>query len=382
MFEFATAGRIVFGRGVAAQAGAITRTLGRRALVVTGSCPDRADFLKALLSAAGVGCEVFSIAGEPAVEEVRLGAVRAREMGAEVVLGIGGGSAVDAAKAVAALATQPEDVMHYLELVGGGQPLDAPPLPVMAMPTTAGTGAEVTRNAVLASPTHGVKASLRHARMLPRVALVDPALAVGCPPTVTAASGMDALTQCLEALVSCRAQAMTDVLCMEGIRRAVRSLERAVADGGDLEAREDMAMAALLSGMALANAGLGAVHGFAAPVGGRFHAPHGAVCAALLTPVWEVNLELVMTAGTEAQRARFATAAALLTGRAGSRPEEALPVLAGLARRLAVPGLSAHGIREEHLEDLASRAAQASSMKGNPVRVPHEALLRMLRGAL
>lgn len=223
-FEFATAGRIIFGCGSSAEVGPICRAHGTRALVVTGSRPERADFLRSLLASAGVNSAVFPTHGEPTVKEVSEGAEQARRVGADVIVGIGGGSAVDAAKAVAALATQPQGVMHYLEVIGAGHPLEQAPLPVIALPTTAGTGAEVTRNAVLSSLEHQVKASLRHAAMLPRVAILDPALAVTCPAEVTAASGMDALTQCLEAYVSSRAQPMTDALCVEGIQRAMASL--------------------------------------------------------------------------------------------------------------------------------------------------------------
>ncbi len=381
-FEFATAGRIVFGCGSSAEAGTICRSHGTRALIVTGARPERADFLRSLLAAAGVNSAVFSIQGEPTVQEVSEGADHARRVGADLIVGIGGGSAVDAAKAVAALATQPQSVMHYLEVVGSGHPLEQPPLPMIALPTTAGTGAEVTRNAVLSSPQHQVKASLRHAAMLPRVAILDPALAVTCSPEVTAASGMDALTQCLEAYVSCRAQPMTDALCMEGIQRAMASLERAVMDGTDLQARENMTLAAMLSGMALANAGLGAVHGFAAPVGGQFSAPHGAICAALLGPVWQENVAAVEAAGTEAQRARFQKVAALLTGRPDASAAEAISVLLGLATRLHIPGLATYGLEMHHLEGLAMKAAQASSMKGNPVPLSQATLVSILQRAL
>lgn len=306
----------------------------------------------------------------------------ARELKTDVVLGLGGGSAVDAGKAVAALAPQPGDALDYLEVVGQGRSLTHPALPLLAMPTTAGTGAEATRNAVLAVPEHGVKASLRHASMLPRVALIDPVLALNCPPEVTAASGMDALTQCLEAFVSCRAQPMTDALCLEGIRRCMRSLERVFNDGRDLDAREDMALAALFSGMALANSGLGAVHGFAAPVGGQFAAPHGAVCAALLAPVWQANLIAAREAGTQETLARFQMTAALLTGKPDARAEEALPVLQGLAKRLRIPGLASYGIQLDDLDALALKASRASSMKGNPVALDLPALRAILQSAL
>lgn len=381
-FEFATATRIIFGRGTARQLPDLARSLGHKVLVVTGRDPSRTAAVIAALGEAGLDPEVFTIETEPMVDDVRRGAARAVETGATVVIGLGGGSAVDAGKAIAAMARQPHDLLHYLEVVGKGQPLDEKPLPYIAVPTTAGTGAEVTRNAVLASPFHGVKASLRHASMLPAIALVDPELACDCPPTVTAASGMDALTQCLEAYVSSRAQPMTDALCVEGIQRAVRSLEKAVTNGQDLDAREDMALAAMFSGMALANAGLGAVHGFAAPIGGSFKAAHGAVCAALLAPVWKANWAAIQNAGDAVARGKFESASRLLLADAEATPEAAADYLQALARRLDIPGLSSHGITETDLEDIATKASKASSMKGNPVSLSHDELLGILRAAL
>jgi alcohol dehydrogenase class IV len=256
-------------------------------------------------------------------------------------------------------------------------------LPHLAVPTTAGTGAEATLNAVLSSEEHRVKVSLRHHSMLPTVALVDPELARDCPPPVTAASGMDALVQCLEAYVSRKAQPMTDALCLEGIRRAVRSLEAAVADGSDLDAREDLALAALFSGMALANAGLGAVHGFAAPLGGQFHAPHGAVCAALLAPVWEANLKKLRATGDGAALTRFEAIAHLLpTGSNHPEAEDAVTYFRDLSQRLAIPPLRHYGIQETDHPDLARKAAASSSMRGNPVELDQEELVGILRATV
>lgn len=382
LFEFATATRIVFGPGTARRLPELAAPFGRRVLVVTGAGVDRHAALLDALTAAGLQLTRFRIAGEPTTDEAAAGAELARACEAELVLGLGGGSVLDAGKAIAALARQPNGLLEYLEVIGQGRPLDAPPLPFLAVPTTAGTGAEVTRNAVLASPSHRLKASLRHASMLPALALVDPELAIACPPSVTAASGMDALTQCLEAFVSCRAQPLTDALCREGIRRAAGSLERAVADGRDLDARSDLALAALFSGLALANAGLGAVHGFAAPLGGRHRAPHGAVCAALLAPVWQANLAAVRSAGDTSTLAKFREAAVLLTGDPAATPEQGTACLSGLTARLRIPGLAAHGLQESDLAEVVRQAAAASSMKGNPVPLGPEVLQAILRRAL
>jgi alcohol dehydrogenase class IV len=361
-FEFATAQHIIFGRGVMRELPALAAEFGQRVLLVTGSRPEQ---WKSRLSYAAFK----SIRGEPTVQDIQSGVELAKLQNADVIVAIGGGSIVDAGKAIAAMSTQPGDLMRYIEVIGEGKPLEAAPLPFIAVPTTAGTGAEATRNAVIASEQHRVKASLRHLSMLPRIALIDPELAVDLPPHVTAASGMDALTQCLEAFVCSRAQPMTDALCLDGIQRAVRSLERAFQNGHDLDAREDMALCALNSGIALANAGLGAVHGFAAPIGGMFHAPHGAVCAALLAPVWEANSKRLQN------RTKFDQVDQILGG-------DAIAWLHGITQRLQIPKLSAWGIQERDLDEIARKAAAASSMKANPVSLSHDELIALLRAAL
>ena len=289
-FEFATATRIIFGAGTLGEIGPLAMAMGRQALVVTGRTTERAGSLLELLAAQEIGTVNFTVTSEPTTEVVRLGTERARESGCDLVIGFGGGSVLDTGKAIAALLTNDGDPLDYLEVIGGGQPLSKPPLPYIAIPTTAGTGAEVTRNAVLASPEHRVKVSLRSPLMLPRLALVDPELTHSLPPEVTASTGLDALTQVMEPYVSKRASPMTDALCREGMRRAARSLRRAYQQGDDPAAREDMALTSLFGGLALANAGLGAVHGFAGPLGGMFHGAHGAICARLLPHVMEVNV--------------------------------------------------------------------------------------------
>ena len=276
-FEFATATRIVFGEGAAATLPELVRSFGARPFVVTGSSRERASWLVSALSA-----EVLAVPGEPTVDLVRDGARRARKAACDVVVALGGGSAINAGKAIACIATNGGEPLEFLEVVGKGRVLSAAPLPFIAAPTTAGTGSEVTRNAVLASAEHGVKASLRSPMMLPRVALVDPELTYSLPSAATASTGLDALTQLIEPYVSARANPLADALCVEGIGRAAGALGRVYRDGMDRQARRDMALASLFGGLALANAGLGVVHGFAAPLGGQWNVPHGALCAALL----------------------------------------------------------------------------------------------------
>ena len=289
-FEFATATRIIFGPGTLSELGSIARQMGSRALIATGLPADLTEPLLEILQAEGIDCLSFRVPAEPTTHLVQEGTQLARAKERNLIIGFGGGSAVDTGKAIAALMTNDGEPLDYLEVIGGGKPLVRPPAPYVAVPTSAGTGAEVTRNAVLASPEHRVKVSLRSPLMLPRLALIDPELTYSLPATVTASTGLDALTQVLEPYVSHRANPLTDSLCREGMARAARSLRRAYEDGVDAAAREDMSVTSLLGGLALANAGLGAAHGFAGPVGGMFHAPHGAVCAALLPHVMEANV--------------------------------------------------------------------------------------------
>ncbi len=382
-FEFATAQRIVFGAGTRRELPTLVADFGRRVFCVAGAEPERQSELIAALRRAVDVLEIFPVRGEPTVSLVEEGVRRARALGTTVVVAVGGGSAIDAGKAIAALAANSGTAQDYLEVVGRGLPLVTAPWPFVAVPTTAGTGAEATRNAVLAVPPARVKVSLRSAAMLPRVAVVDPELAVGLPAAVTAATGMDALTQLIEPYLSCRANPMTDVLCREGIGRVARALPRAAAAPGDLAARSDLALGALYSGMALANAGLGAVHGFAAPIGGMFAAPHGAICAALLGPVLRGNLTALRTRAPQHPAvARMAEVACWLTGDSTARPEATAEFCYGLARQLGIPRLGAWGIRETDIPAIVEKAAAASSMKGNPLPLTAAELETILAAAV
>ena len=371
-FEFATAARIVAGPGRAAELPGLLAGLGSRVLVCTGANPGRhAD----LLSGLDLPAAMFAVPGEPTIDLARAGAVAAREHGADVVAAIGGGSVIDLGKAVAMLLGNGGDPLDYLEVVGSGQKITRPAVPCVAVPTTAGTGAEVTANAVLTSPEHGLKASLRSPLMIPRVALVDPRLTLSCPPAVTAASGLDALTQCLEPFVSIRANPLTDGLAAEGLRRAASGLRAACADGGDLGARADMAMCSLLGGMALANAKLGAVHGLAGVVGGTAAVPHGVACAALLAPVVEANVRALRSVDPgDPALSRYTEVARLLTGRLTASIEYGVAWIRETIALLAIPGLATFGIGPEHADDIAAKAAKSSSMQGNPIALSRSEL--------
>jgi alcohol dehydrogenase class IV len=380
VFEFATAGKILAGAGRAAELPGVVAGLGSRVLVCTGADPARHG---GLLTGLGRPAVVFAVGAEPTVELARAGAAAAREHGADVVAAVGGGSVLDLGKAVAMLLGNGGDPLDYLEVIGSGRMITQPSVPCVAVPTTAGTGAEVTANAVLASPAHGLKASLRSPLMIPRVALVDPELTVSCPPRVTAASGLDALTQCLEPYVCVRANPLTDGLAREGLRRAAAGLRAAHADGSDLGAREDMAMCSLLGGIALANAKLGAVHGLASVIGGTADVPHGVACAALLAPVIEANVRALRSRPPGGPALdRYAEAARLLTGRPASSIDDGLAWIRETVSLLAVPGLAAFGIGPEHADDIAAKAAGSSSMQGNPVALTHGDLCSIVLQAL
>jgi len=378
-FELATAGRIVVGPGATAQlAPALAEMLGatsaRTVLVVTGRSSERVAPIIAALANAGLTAVPFAVADEPTVELVRDGVRRVSEAAAGAVVAIGGGSALDAGKAIAALAPGASDPMEHLEVAGAGRPLGRPPLPFVAVPTTAGTGSEVTRNAVLTVASARVKASLRSPSMLPRLALIDPDLLAGLPAAVIASSGLDALSQVIEPFLSVRANPITDALARDAIRRSARALAAAYRQGlsgdGHAREREDLALTSLCGGLCLANAGLGAVHGFAAPAGGMFAAPHGAVCAALLPPVLEVNLRALRTrASGHPALARMDELASLLTGAAPGdvRAEDGIAFVNELARTLHIRGLGAYGMGAADIAPLVDAAKRASSMKGNPL---------------
>lgn len=380
-FELATPTRIVFGRGSLSELSSQVAGLGRRCLVVTGAHPERTSALEQLRKA---GLEVSSqrIPEEPTLPHVREGVALARDVEVDVVVGIGGGSVLDAAKAIAALLKNPGGPLEYLEVIGAGRKLGQASAPFVAVPTTAGTGSEVTRNAVLVSPEHGVKVSLRSASMLPRLALVDPDLTLTVPAAVTASTGLDALTQVIEPFVSHRANPITDAVCREAIPRAARSLRRVYQDGSDSDAREDMSLVSLFGGLALANAGLGAVHGLAGPLGGLLGAPHGALCAALLPHVMRANAAALRERVPRGPAlARLEETARLLTGQATATLEDGVSWIAELCQDLAIPGLACHGLSSADCASVIPKARAASSMRGNPVELTDAELAGILAAA-
>ena len=369
-FDLAVPGDVRFGSGrVSEVPQALVGMAARRVLVVTGRTTARADGVRERLTEAGLDSVAYGVSGEPSIDVLREAVARLAAARCDAVLGFGGGSALDVAKAAAVLATSGTDPLQHLEVIGAGRPLTRPGLPCVAVPTTAGTGSEVTRNSVLSGA--GVKASLRSPLMLHRVAVVDPDLLGGLPAPAIAASGMDALSQLIEPLLSRRANPFSDALAWDGIRRSARSLRRAYAEGmADGQVREDLALASLFGGLCLANAGLGAVHGLAAAVGARLAAPHGAVCAAVLAAAVEVNLRAVRErAPHHPALQRFAELAVVLTGHPDATAEDAVPWLRTLTATLAIPGLAAHGLEQAAVPDVVAAAQKASSMRGNPVEL-------------
>ena len=382
-FEFATATRVLFAAGALGEIGPLARQYGSRALVVTGRDPGRAEPLLAALRQHGVQPVVFAVTGEPEVQTVEGGVALARQEGCQFVISLGGGSVIDAGKAVAAMLANEGELLDYLEVVGRGKALSRPSVPFIAIPTTAGTGSEVTRNAVLASPGHRVKVSLRGVGMLAKLALVDPELTYALSPALTASTGLDALTQLIEPYVCSRANPMTDALCVEGLGRAANSLRAAFENGRDTAARQDMALASLFGGLALANAGLGAVHGFAGPIGGLFPAPHGAVCAALLPHVMEANLRaLRQRQAASPILHRYDQIARLLTHAATANAGQGVQWVRRLVADLGIPGLAAYGLTARHIPGLVGKAGKASSMKANPISLTPDELTAILRNAL
>ncbi len=394
-FEFATAQRIIFGRGVFEQLAPLAAEHGRRVFLVAGqhtlAAGGPAERLAAKARELDLTLSVQPVSGEPDVAAVDAAAERARAAGADVVVGLGGGSALDMAKAVAGLLTNGGPVLDYMEVVGKGLPLKQPAAPFLAVPTTAGPGSEVTRNAVVTDKATAFKASVRSASLLARVALVDPLLTVGLPPGPTASTGMDALTQLIEAFVSRRANPLTDAIVLGALGRGARALPRAWADPNDIAAREDMCFASLCSGLALANAGLGAVHGFASPLGGHYPVPHGVACARLLPPVMAANVAALRALPGDAPAGastasdtlwRYTQIGMAVAGPVDDAIDAGIAWAAGEITRLGVPGLRRYGVTEADVPEMARLAQGASSMKGNPVTLDAMTLGEVLHQAL
>lgn len=360
-FTFATANQIRFGQGVLAELPVLVAERGSRPILISGSSPER------YLSGVELEfCGQVSVSREPTFEDIAAAVAVARQCEADVVVGLGGGAAIDVAKAVGVLAVQDGEVMDYAEVIGGGKPLAAKSLPVIAVPTTAGTGSEVSANSVAASIEHRVKVSLRSPVMLPAVALVDPLLTLTCPKSVTTNSGLDALTQCIEPYTSRLANPLTDAIALTGFKAGSTALPTAVADGSNVAAREAMSQCSLFGGLGLANAKLGAVHGFAGVLGGLTGAPHGAICGSLLAAVTETNVLAMREREPENPAlAKYGDLAFEVTG--DRDPQALVGWLIGFVAGLSVPSIKELGLKPQDVEAAVAGASRASSMKGNPI---------------
>lgn len=381
-FEFTTANQIIFGQGTIKEVAPLALKYGSNPLVITGKSLERAEHLLSKFKKRNIRPSIYSISSEPTTTIVRECIQISREKNCDVIIAIGGGSTIDTGKAVAALMTNEGDLFDYLEVIGLGKQLKNPSAPYIAIPTTAGTGAEVTRNAVISSPEHKVKVSLRSHFLLPEIAVVDPLLTHSMPPTITAYTGLDALTQVIEPYVSNKTNPLTDSLCREGIKRISHSLLRAYKDGSDSTSREDMCIGSLFGGLALANSKLGAVHGFAGPMGGMTHAPHGAICGILLPHVIKANISALQSREPDSLAIlRYEEIARIMTGNPKATSMDCVNWLNELYGNLKIPKLSEVGLKEDQISELVEKSKKTSSMKGNPIQLTDEELIDIMKRA-
>ncbi len=382
-FTFSTASHIHFGKGVSRSIADLLPKDAKRALLVVGSSPERHKSIVDNLNNSGLELSTVSISGEPTVDSVAETLSAARSIEPQLVIGLGGGSAIDTGKAIAALLNNEGELLDYLEVVGKGKPLLHPSIPYMAIPTTAGTGSEVTRNSVIGVPDSAVKVSLRSPYMIPRWAIVDPELTYDLPVSIAAYTGMDALIQSLEAYLSRKSNPLSDGIALEGIRHAARSLRKACHNQLDPDAKSDMCIASLCGGIALANAGLGAVHGFAGPLGGMTNAPHGALCASLLLSVLRTNFDIASRRKTEADLIKkFDQVAQIVTDNPSAKGNYAIAWFESLLKDLPLASLSELGFTESMIPEAVKKSAQSSSMKGNPIDLEHADLREILEDCL
>jgi len=381
-FEFNTPERIIFGAGAIRQLSQIVKSMSSRILCVTNLAEKTYSPILTALTKEGIFTIPYHVSSEPTISLVSEGVQICKQNNCDLIIGFGGGSAIDAGKAISALVTNPGDIVNYLEVIGKGLPFSALPIPMVAIPTTAGTGAEVTRNAVLKAPIQGVKVSLRSPLLLPKLALIDSELTIGLPPDITASTGLDALTQLIEPYVSLKSNPVTDMICREGITRVAYSLFEAY-DKDDPVSRDNMSLASLLGGLALANAGLGIVHGFASVLGGMYSIPHGVICARILPAAIEVNIRALQARTPESKAlTRYSEIAQLLTGSLESTASDGVHWIDGLSRKMHIPPLSAYGVTVGDISQIIDKTIVASSTKTNPIQLTPVELQDILNTSL
>ena len=383
-FEFSSVSKISFGIGRFSELPKLVAGWGNSALIIfngTGhSADDTIARLQQMLTSSNVRSTSCKQSGEPTVEDIDRAVAVGKSNQVDFVIGIGGGSAIDAAKATAGLLSNGGAAIDYMEIIGAGRKITAPALPWLAIPTTAGTGAEVTRNAVVGSPKHNYKASIRSDYLLAKAVLIDPELNVNVPANVTAASGMDAVCQLIESFTSNAANPMSDALALPGLRLAFPALRKSVANLNDVDARSDMAVSAMWSGITLMNAGLGAVHGFASPFSARDPVAHGVICARLLPAVIKANVAQLRAENKSIER--YVQIGKIAANREHIPDELAIAILmewiADSLQMFSIPTLASFGFDESHARDIIPKAKKAGSMKFNPVVLPDEVLLDIL----
>ncbi len=379
-FVFQTAGRVIFGIDSIKQLSGQIKNFGRKVYVISSQSSHLEDLLREELS----WCDLLIVPShhEPDLIEVTRLSKSAQEFAPDCLIGIGGGSAIDIAKAVAAFSTNHHSPLSYLEVVGDARPLENLPTPVIAIPTTAGTGSEVTKNAVIGIPDRKIKVSLRSEKILPKIALIDPKLTLTLNPLISAYTGMDALTQLIEPYLSQKSNPFTDMLCVEGIRRVPEALIKVMENGSDIHSRSEMSYASLMGGMALANAGLGAVHGFAGVLGGMYSAPHGLICAMLLPAVFSINYEYIShNKMNSCLIDKMNKVSSILTRKSSAQARHGIDWLYQFSEKLGIPKLCDLGIQKADFPEIVKNAKLSSSMKGNPVQLPDEALYKILDSA-
>ena len=381
-FQFAAPTKIIFEKDAFQKLPGLVSELGNNVFIVSGEKAIHANCLAGTLHKQNVKTKIFKISSEPTTSVIESAINLAKKNNGNIIVGIGGGSVIDAAKAVAALATNTGELLDFLEIIGKGKKLESAPLPFIAIPTTAGTGAEVTKNSVIKSEDKKVKVSLRSDLMFPTLAVIDPVLTLTMPPEITASTGVDALTHLLETFVSCQSNPFVDMLGREGLTRISSSLEKAYTDGSDIEARENMSMASMLGGLALAHVKLGAVHGVAGPLGGMISIPHGIVCACLLPAVMEVNIRVLKEKGRTKQLLKYDELARIFTKNKSAKAEDGAIWVKELVKKLKIPGLSDFGFTEDSYSELINKAKNSSSMKGNPVVLEDDSLAEILTKSL
>lgn len=368
----------------------IAMQYGKKVLLVSGSSSfDRSTYCQEILSSLQADCDIrrIKVGSEPSPALVDAAVANNHAFAPDCVIAIGGGSTVDAAKAIAGLLASGDSVMEYLEGVGRGKTYKGPSTPFIALPTTAGTGGETSKNAVLSEIAEdGFKKSFRHEDLVPKHIILDPELTLNCPPAVTAACGMDAFTQLLESFVSRNANPMTDALALSGFQHIRDGLLHAVQQGDNIEARASMLYASSMSGLTLANAGLGSVHGLASPLGAYFPIPHGVVCGTLLYEATRTNITaMIKREPDNSALKKYAQAGRLMTSQAGLNDQAALQALLDLLKSwsvtLEMPILSDYGVTESDIHKIIANIS-GGSMAGNPIRLTEKEIEKLIQSRL